>query len=181
MVDGLESGTFDRAVERHRAGRLEDAETLYRQVLASDPRHADALHLRGVAALQLGRYDEALQLIEDAIVAKPDAAAYRLSLGQVHSAKSRLEDAVAAYRQATELAPTWPTPGSVWGSLFKPPIARRKRSRPIGGWLCSSQTTLRDSTISPAHSNFADNWAKPSSFTDKPWNGNRTARRRTTI
>ncbi len=105
MVDGLESGTFDRAVERHRAGRLEDAEMLYRQVLPSDARHADALHLRGVAALQLGRYDEALQLIEDAIVVKPDAAAYRLSLGQVHSAKSRLQEAVAAYRQATELAP----------------------------------------------------------------------------
>jgi protein O-GlcNAc transferase len=105
VVDGLESETFDRAVEHHRAGRLKDAETLYRQVLPSDSRHADALHLCGVAALQLGRYDEALQLIEDAIVARPDAAAYRLSLGQVHSAKSRLQDAVAAYGQATELAP----------------------------------------------------------------------------
>jgi protein O-GlcNAc transferase len=101
----LESGTFDRAVEHHRAGRLEAAETLYRQVLPSDARHADALHLSGVAALQLGRYDEALPLIEDAIVAKPESAAYRLSLGQVHSAKSRLQDAVAAYRQATELRP----------------------------------------------------------------------------
>jgi protein O-GlcNAc transferase len=101
----MESGTFEAALEHHRAGRFEAADQLYRQVPPSHARHADALHLRGVAALQLGRHDEALQLIEEAVRARPEAAAYRLSLGQVYSSQSRLDDAVAAYRQAIGLAP----------------------------------------------------------------------------
>ena len=35
------------AVRHHQAGRLIDAEQLYRQILAINPRHADSLHLLG--------------------------------------------------------------------------------------------------------------------------------------
>lgn len=105
MSEEAQRTVFEQAVEHHRAGRLESAEQLYREVSASDSRYADALHLAGVAALQLGRNGDALQLIAHAIRARPEAAAYRLSLGQVHAAASRLEDSIAAYRQAAELAP----------------------------------------------------------------------------
>ena len=40
------------AVQRHQSGALVEAEALYRQVLASEPRNADALHLLGVACSQ---------------------------------------------------------------------------------------------------------------------------------
>ena len=59
MSEGADFAAFAQAVEHHRAGRLEAAESLYRKVLPTDSRHADALHLSGVAALQLGRFDEA--------------------------------------------------------------------------------------------------------------------------
>ncbi len=114
MSDGADSGTFAQAVEHHRAGRLAAAESLYRKVLPTDSRHADALHLTGVAASQLGRLDEALELITQAVRERPDAAAYQLSLGQVHAAASRLDDSIAAYRQATVLAPQW---ADVWFGL----------------------------------------------------------------
>ena len=42
------------ALEHHRAGRLAEAEAIYRQVLARCPDHADALHLLGVLAGQTG-------------------------------------------------------------------------------------------------------------------------------
>ena len=39
--------TFQIAVQHHQAGRLADAEALYRQILAAQPGHADALHFLG--------------------------------------------------------------------------------------------------------------------------------------
>jgi len=41
---------LELALGHHQAGRLGEAESLYRQVLAVEPRHPDALHLLGVAA-----------------------------------------------------------------------------------------------------------------------------------
>jgi predicted O-linked N-acetylglucosamine transferase (SPINDLY family) len=105
MTDGAVREAFEQAVKHHRQNELESAERLYRQVLLADAQHADALHLLGVATLQLGRQAEAFALINQAIELRPEAAAYRLSLGQVHAAGQRLDDSVAAYRQATVLAP----------------------------------------------------------------------------
>ena len=38
------------AVKHHEAERFDEAETLYRQILAIDPNHADAMHLLGLIA-----------------------------------------------------------------------------------------------------------------------------------
>ena len=38
----------DEAVVHHKAGRFSEAERLYRQVLAVNPKHPDALHLLGI-------------------------------------------------------------------------------------------------------------------------------------
>ena len=39
---------FNLALHHHKAGRLAEAEPLYRQVLAAAPHHADSLQLLGV-------------------------------------------------------------------------------------------------------------------------------------
>src|SRR5579883_449047 len=54
---------LEAALERHQAGRLDEAESLYRQVLAIEPDNADCLHLLGMLADQKGRSDEAIGLI----------------------------------------------------------------------------------------------------------------------
>jgi len=36
----------------HQAGQLQQAENIYRQILARQPEHADALHMLGVIAQQ---------------------------------------------------------------------------------------------------------------------------------
>ena len=51
---------FSKALQHHQAGRLSDAEALYREVLRSEPRHSDSLHLLGVIAHQVGRNDLAV-------------------------------------------------------------------------------------------------------------------------
>ena len=63
-----------RAVGQHRAGRLEQAEALYRQVLAQTPDHPDALNLLGVLRAQRGALDQGRALIERALAAAPDQA-----------------------------------------------------------------------------------------------------------
>ena len=35
---------FQLALQHHQAGRLAEAEAIYRQILAVEPRHADVLH-----------------------------------------------------------------------------------------------------------------------------------------
>src|SRR4051812_8618817 len=54
-------------LQHHQAGRLGEAEACYRRVLTVQPKHPDALHLRGVIAHQLKRYELAVQLISEAI------------------------------------------------------------------------------------------------------------------
>ena len=50
--------TFDRGLQHHKSGWLQEAERLYRMVVASDPRHTDGLHLLGIVAHQSGRHEE---------------------------------------------------------------------------------------------------------------------------
>ncbi|MEO5338249.1 MAG: tetratricopeptide repeat protein [Magnetospirillum sp. WYHS-4] len=53
-------------LDHQRAGRLAEAEALYRQVLAAFPRHPDALHLLAVVLHRQGRRDEARQAFDAA-------------------------------------------------------------------------------------------------------------------
>src|SRR6516225_549329 len=61
------AGLFSAGLAHHQGGRLAQAETLYRETLALQPDHADALHLLGVIASQVGRHDVAVDLIGRAI------------------------------------------------------------------------------------------------------------------
>ena len=100
--------TFELALERHQAGRLADAEALYRQILAAQPDHSDALHLLGVIAHQAGRHDLAVEWISRAIVFDPNHSAAHCNLGEAFRAKGRPREAVAAYRRALALKPHYP-------------------------------------------------------------------------
>ena len=46
---------LQQAMPLHQAGRLDEAEPLYRQVLATEPGNYPALHLMGLLRLQQGR------------------------------------------------------------------------------------------------------------------------------
>ena len=100
--------TFARAVQFHHAGRLAEAQTLYRRVLAMDPRHADSLHRLGVIAYQAGQPQSAVELIRKAIAQNAVAAPYHLHLGLALAALGRVEEAVAASHIALKLDPRQP-------------------------------------------------------------------------
>ena len=54
------SGAFATAVQHHRAGRLQTAEEIYRQIVSVEPNHARAHNNLGVACMEQGRPDEAI-------------------------------------------------------------------------------------------------------------------------
>ena len=98
---------FSTALERHQSGRLADAERLYRQVLAVDPRHADSLHLLGVVAHQTGRGALAVELIEKAIGINGGVASYQSNLGLALRQAGRFDEAVASFKRAVSLKPDY--------------------------------------------------------------------------
>ena len=93
------------ALRYHRAGRVTEAEWIYRQILAVDPRHADSLHLLGMIAYQGGRHDAAAEMIHRAIAINAEAACYHSNLGNVLRAQDKLDEAKACYERALALDP----------------------------------------------------------------------------
>jgi len=89
----------------HQAGRLAEAESLYRQVCAADPYHAESLHFLGVLAGQTSRNNIAIDLIGRALAVKPDYAEAHYNLGQILAKENRLDHAAAHYKQALTLRP----------------------------------------------------------------------------
>jgi predicted O-linked N-acetylglucosamine transferase (SPINDLY family) len=98
------------AVQHQTAGRLAEAETIYRRILAAVPNAPDPLHLLGVLAVQTGRVRDGESLIRQAIAADPRVPHYYNSLGLALGAQYRSEEAIAAFQQATRLAPNLAEP-----------------------------------------------------------------------
>ena len=96
---------FALAREHHMAGRLQQAGKLYQQILAADPKHADALHLTGVLWLQRKRYAQAIDLIGQAIAIRPGQAKFHCNLGNALRDSGRNKTALASYRRALEVDP----------------------------------------------------------------------------
>jgi tetratricopeptide (TPR) repeat protein len=98
---------FNAALQCHQAGRLNEAEQLYRQVLAVNARHADSLHLLGVVANQNNRPEVAADLIGKAISVNATQAIYHSNLGTALWRQGLLDQAVASYRRALDLKPDY--------------------------------------------------------------------------
>ena len=91
------------ALARHGAGALAEAAALYRELLAQDPDHVDALQMLGTIEHQLGRSDDALALFDRALALRPghpgvlaNRAAVELDRGEPARAAADAEAALAA-------------------------------------------------------------------------------------
>jgi len=60
---------------------LSQAEARYRQLLAIEPRNADALHLLGVIAYQTGSHQSSVDMIDQAIEINSNVASYHSNRG----------------------------------------------------------------------------------------------------
>jgi tetratricopeptide (TPR) repeat protein len=119
----VESGVPESALENglayHRAGRLDEAEAIYRQILATDSRHADSLHLLGMIEHQRGHHDVSVELIGQAIAVSPHEAPYHSNLGTILQAQGKLDEAAACFERALALKPDWAEVHSNLGNVFQ--------------------------------------------------------------
>jgi tetratricopeptide (TPR) repeat protein len=96
----------EAALAHHRAGRLSDAESLYREALAFDAESFDALHLLGVLYQQSGNSAKAVEVIGRAISLVPASSSAHSNLGLAYRALNRPDDAEACFAIAVQLNPS---------------------------------------------------------------------------
>jgi tetratricopeptide (TPR) repeat protein len=95
------------AFDFHRAGKLAEAEQLYRQILQADPRNHRVLHMLGVANSQMGQHEAGIQCISQAIVNCPTNPNYHNSLGEIYLTTRRNSEARPCFEQALRLNPSY--------------------------------------------------------------------------
>jgi len=107
MVQLTLQQAFNLALQDHQAGRLQEAEQRYRQILAQQPDHVGAIHYLGVLSHQQGRNDAAIDLIRRAIALSPGTPEAHNNLGLALKANGQLNESIAAYQQALALRPNY--------------------------------------------------------------------------
>ncbi len=108
-----------QAVALHQAGRLDEAEKAYAQVLAKAPGQFDATHLLGVVALQRGDLAAAQRQIAQALAVKPKDAAALNNLGTVLLRAKRLDEARAQFERAAKANPALADANSNLGNVLR--------------------------------------------------------------
>ncbi|MBN1910351.1 MAG: tetratricopeptide repeat protein [Pirellulales bacterium] len=104
MVQTL-SETLASAIDHHRAGRFDSAETMYREILRQQPDHVDAIHLLGLIAHQVGRQQAALEYLTRAATLRPDVPELQTDLATAHLASGNAAEAASRCRRAVALRP----------------------------------------------------------------------------
>ena len=133
------------AVRQQQQGHHEEAERLYRAVLATHPQQPDALHYLGLLAYQNGRAALAKRLLEQSLVLSPDNPVFHYNAAAVLAGQSRWREAIPLYQRALELKPG---DADAWHGLA---IALQALGHPEDAVACWQ----RGLTIRPQH---IDSW-----------------------
>jgi protein O-GlcNAc transferase len=121
---GLQEGPSLQAMLRqalslHQAGRLPQAEALYRQILSAEPMHPEALNYLGMLAHQAGKSEIGVELVSRAITCKADYVDAYVNLGIIFDGRGIPDEAIAAFRQALSLKPDYAEVHSNLGNALR--------------------------------------------------------------
>lgn len=107
------------AMMHHQAGKLPQAEMLYKQVLQATSNQPDALHLLGLIAKQKGDHKTAVQLMRKALAVNPNYVEAYVNLGATLQEQNSLIEAADCYRKALALRPNYAEVHSNLGVVLK--------------------------------------------------------------
>ena len=108
-----------KSLQLHQAGQLQEAETVYRQILDIKPDFAEAHSNLGTVLQDLGRMDEAVPSYHKALAINPDYAEAHYNLGIAFKELGRLEESVASYQKALAIKPDHADAHNNLGNAFK--------------------------------------------------------------
>ena len=94
-----------RAMQYQRDNDLARAEELYRQVLAKDRNHLVGLHLLSALLMQMGRNEQALELLRRAVARAPEQAIFFANLGEAYRRLDNAVESRASLLRALALKP----------------------------------------------------------------------------
>jgi len=98
---------LQQAVGHHRSGAYAAAETIYRQVVESEPWNAQALQLLGALLNQTGRSKDAIPLLQEACKLAPRLPDAWNNLGAVYFSLGQFDEAETHYKEAIALKPDY--------------------------------------------------------------------------
>jgi predicted O-linked N-acetylglucosamine transferase (SPINDLY family) len=98
---------FEAAVALHQQGQLEQAGTLYKEILQSQPEHFDALQFLAAIAIQQKNFVVALELFEQAIKINPSLPSSHNNRGTALLNLNRVEEALKSYDCAIKINPDY--------------------------------------------------------------------------
>ncbi|MCP4393751.1 MAG: tetratricopeptide repeat protein [Alphaproteobacteria bacterium] len=123
----LRNEILTKATELHEAGNLDEAESLYRQLLDMSPNDSDALHFLGVIAHQKDSPATAVDYMYKAIIVNGINASYHADLGSALFDWGKTSEAISSFNKAIELEPNQPKTlfmmGQAYRAIEKPSLA----------------------------------------------------------
>lgn len=129
---GYRDARYQLAVLLEKSGKMEEAETEFRALLAVRPDDAGVLNYLGYSLADRGlKLDAARELVERAVRLDPQNGAYQDSLGWVYFKMGRSTQAVAELLGALEKIPEDPT---VWGHLGDAYAASGRQDKAWRAW-----------------------------------------------
>lgn len=135
---------FQNAVALHQAGRLDEAERIYRSLSDIAPENADLLHLIGLIAVQKGAADSALPYLYKAVRLAPEAVPYRFTLAQALSDTNRPKEALEHYKSVLERDASYPDTYNNMGLIY------RRLNDPEQAADCFEKALEKDARFVPA-------------------------------
>jgi len=110
---------FSQAFKFHQENKIEQASTLYHEVLSLDPKEPDTLNLLGIIAFNNQEFDKALKLHSIAIDIKPGVADFHNNIGNVYLAMEQLDKALEQFTLANQLDPLYIPAVSNIGAVYQ--------------------------------------------------------------
>lgn len=137
-----------RGIDRLNAGKHAIAETMFRELLAQEPHHPDALHQLGVSLARQSNYVEAERSIREALALR-ECGPYRRDLAWALLWQGRDAEAIEAYRAAIAAGVREARVFSNLGNLYKKHNAR------VEAEACYRTAIAADPGYALGHSNLA--------------------------
>lgn len=114
----MENNLVEFALTLHKEKKLDEAKSIYKQILASEPKNYNILNLLGALECSLNNPKDAIKLIKKAISLNSNNANFYLNLGVANNLAGFEEMAVLNYKKAISINPKFKQAHFNLGNFF---------------------------------------------------------------